>query len=300
MPPKAKKTASRRAPKRRKPGFRAGIAAAALIALGLGAMHLQAKVVHVRSAEVVIDDLPEAFDGTRVLFASDFDFTSSADARQAERLFRKLQSLRPDILLLGGDYASPSLLERLNGSTGSEETAARKTFFSALEHFDAPMGKFAVSGDEDGPADALELSMFNSGVQLIDGELARIEKDGEAIGVVGVGPQTRVSDLSRHIAGGRCVIALMHSPSRAVDVRISEAGDGGEWADLLLAGHTHGGQMKIGPVTALDLDANEKRYLSGWFTDAAPLLVTQGVGCEGVKLRLGTEAEVWLLTLRGE
>ena len=90
MPPRAKKTASRRAPKRRKPGFRAGIAAAALIALGLGAMHLQAKVVHVRSAEVVIDDLPEAFDGTRVLFASDFDFTSSADARQAERLFRKL------------------------------------------------------------------------------------------------------------------------------------------------------------------------------------------------------------------
>ncbi len=49
---------------------------------------------------------------------------------------------------------------------------------------------------------------------------------------------------------------------------------------------------------ALSPDDAEKRFLSGWYTGAAPLLVSQGLGCEGANFRLGSSAEVWLITLR--
>lgn len=291
-----KKAAPRR---RRRIGLIAGVAAAALLALGAGAMHLNARIVHVRYAEAALSDLPAGFDGTRVLFVTDVDLCGTNSAASVRRVFQKLQALQPDLLLLGGDYASPTLLERLNGRTGADETAARRDFFAAIADFQAPLGKLAVSGDNDGGADALQMAMIGSGVQLIDGSVCTIEKNGESIAVVGVGETGGdVAACAAQLSADQCAIALLHRPSKAVDVRIAEASGGGMWADLILAGHTHGGQLQVAGRSVLSLEAEEKRYPYGWTDGDAPMLVSQGLGCEGANLRFGSQAEVWLITLR--
>ena len=296
-----KKKVSTLIKKNRRIGLKLGVAAVGLLALGLGALHVNSRIVHVRYANVRLENLPESFDGTKVLFASDFDLCGLNTADGMDRLFAQLQTLQPDLLLLGGDYASPSLLERLNGRSGADENKARRQFFEAIADFHAPLGKLAVSGDNDGDASALNMDMMNSGVSLIDNQLCVISNGTDAIGVVGVGVGEDASALSG-IAGkvreDQCVIALMHRPSRVVDVQIAEAKGGGRWADLALAGHTHGGQLQIAGRSMLSLDETEKRCPGGWYSEGLPLLVTQGVGCEGVNLRLGSQAEVWLITLR--
>ena len=79
---------------------------------------------------------------------------------------------------------------------------------------------------------------------------------------------------------------------------ISEAKDSGHWVDLALAGHTHGGQINLFGHGILSLDQREKHYLCGWNRETGvPMLTTSGMGCEGVDMRLGSEAEVWLITL---
>jgi len=281
-------------------GWRIALIFLTLLALLAGWMHLTARTVHVRRAEVRIGDLPPGFDGTTILFASDIDLCGAHTARQADSMFAQLQSLNPDMLLLGGDYASASILDRLNGRGSEEESAARTAFFKALRDFHAPLGKFAVAGDNDGSPDALMLSMMDSGVKLIDGTAEIIVSGTDAIAVVGVGAQTGdIAPLAARLPADRCVIALTHSPEQVVRVRISEAQGGGSWADLILSGHTHGGQIRIAGRSLFSLTDAEKRYLSGWYADAAALLlVTEGVGCEGANFRLGTEAEVWLITLR--
>lgn len=283
---------------RRRAGWIAALAAAALIVGCLGWMHLCARTVHVRYADVWLRDLPAAFDGATVLFASDIDACGVNTPAQAARTLHRLKALAPDLVLLGGDYASPSLFERLNG--GADESDARSRFFAALAGFQAPLGIYAISGDNDGDPASLATAMSAAGVRLIDGTAVTVERGGAELVLVGVGAQPAdVGALAAGIDTGDCAIALLHTPDRLVDVRIAEARGGGAWADLVLAGHTHGGQVDVFGRTALTLTEMERRYLAGWYEDGAqPVLVTTGVGCEAANFRLNTSGEVWLLTLR--
>ena len=96
-----------------------------------------------------------------------------------------------------------------------------------------------------------------------------------------------------------CVIVAAYSPALVPRLMTMEASDAGHWADLILTGHTHGGQINLFGRSILTLTAQERGMLSGWSLEAGvPILTTSGVGCEGANLRVGSGAEVWLLTLR--
>ena len=288
-------------PKKRRGRWGAWIALAlaVLIAAFVGWTALCARTVHVRRAEVALSDLPASMDGTTLLFLSDFSFCGSNTPAQAAKLVQRLQSLNPDVLLLNGDFAAPSLMDRLNGRDDADESNLAP-LMAALNAFRAPMGKFAVSGERDGAAESLALRLSPGGVTLIDGQIAVVSNGTDAIGIAGVDASTtNVAALASQVRGDQCVVALMHSPNQAVDVRINEASGGGAWADLMLSGHTLGGQMRLFGRSLTQLTDTEKKYLSGWSTDGgAPLLTSQGLGCEGLNLRLGTQAEAWLITLR--
>lgn len=289
--------------KKNKPRRRIGAIIAAVLlltgAVGVASLHLNANIVHVRRAEVQLADLPASLDGTTLLFLTDFDLCGTNTARRMAKVLDRLQALQPDALLLGGDFTSASVFDRLNGKS-AESLKNQPVLVRALAKFQAPMGKFAVTGDNDGATESLMLALDGTGVQMIDGTAAILTNGTDAFAIAGVGARTEdLNALTSKFYNRQCVVALAHSPDQITDIRIAEAKDGGAWADLVLCGHTHGGQVRIAGRSALSLTETEKRYLSGWYQDAsAPLLVSQGLGCEGLNLRLGTQSEVWLLTLR--
>ena len=85
-----KKNVSKLTKFRRRVGWRVGMAVVALIALSVGVTHFNSRILHVRYANVRLEDLPESFDGTKILFASDFDLCGLNTADDMDRLFRKL------------------------------------------------------------------------------------------------------------------------------------------------------------------------------------------------------------------
>ena len=283
-----------------------GLLAALALLLAAGAAGaLNASLVRIRRAEVQLRDLPAAFDGVRLLYASDIDLCGVNTAEKSAALFGQLRALEPDMLLLGGDYTSSTLLEILNRPAGGDDDAAgkllrREAFLRALAGFDAPLGKFAIAAPEDPDRPALERALAEGGIQPLFNGRTRVERGGGALWLAGICEDSvALNSAGAVFANGECVIAVAHSPSVLPVLLTGEAGDGGQWADLVLCGHTHGGQIRLFGRSVLPLNEAEQRRISGWSVEnGLPILVTQGVGCEGLNVRLGSKPEVWLITLR--
>ena len=273
-----------------------------LIGGSFGWMALSASVVHVCHAEVYLPDLPPQFDGATILFISDANIRTAADAAASARLLRKLESLRPDMLMLGGDYSAVTLLDALNDAPAGDVEHAGE-FIRSLLSFQTPLGKFAVAGEAESGMGALPDAFAAAGVQLLQDGCATVERGGARIAVAGLRDVsenlTPYEEIGRRFRADECVIALAHNPLSYTRIRMSEAQGGGAWADLVLSGHTLGGQIRLFGRTLRQFSEEEARRIAGWYYgDDLPILVSQGLGCRGAKMRLGTRSEVWFITLR--
>jgi predicted MPP superfamily phosphohydrolase len=273
----------------------------ALIA-GLGVAN--ASLIRIRRADVVLKDLPKAFDATTLLFASDIDLCGINTPSRSGTLFNQLQSLHPDILVLGGDYNSTSLLDRLNQPNQrdvnvSDIIAQRSDFFYYIRTFQAPLGKYAITSMEDPEWPNLRQIMKENGVQPLINEKVDLHINGARIWLAGICRNiTSLNDAGNAFSKDDCVIAITEGPDVLPILLTSEAKDSGQWADLALCGHTHGGQIQLFGRSLLSLSNTEQRFLTGWNTQSGiPILTSEGVGCEGLNLRLGTAPEVWLITM---
>ena len=264
---------------------------------------LIANIVHVRRAEIYLSNLPAVFDGITLLYASDIDLGGINTAEKCAALFSELKSLHPDVLLLGGDYNAHSLLSRFRTDRSMDEAEAeilqREALLESLADFPAPMGKFAISCPDEPDLTRLHQALEDADFQPLFNDRFAIRQGNETLWILGVGSEGNLNRAADSFLSGDCVILLAYSPAVFPNAMIAEASDGGPWVDLALAGHTHGGQIHLLGQSALRLTRQEQQYLYGWkIENGCPMLTTSGVGCEALNLRLGSQAEVWLLTLR--
>ena len=282
--------------------------AAILLAL-CGYMHVKARTVHIRYAAVWLEDLPEAFEGCRILYMSDIDLQGANRPGTAGKLLERLRALQPDMLLLGGDYATVSLMERLNSGGGGSKSslerqiADRSAWLAALADFPAPLGRYAVAGEGDQSMEDLRAAMSGAGIRLLEDDGVILERSGQRMALVGLrdtgGGPPGLRLLTEKVKREDCVVVMAHNPATFVGIQTAEAAGGGPWADLVLSGHTHGGQIMAFGRSVFTLEEYERKYLAGWRRENGVVLLTScGVGCVGANLRLNTEAEVHLITLR--
>lgn len=280
----------------------------ALIALTIAGMllymHVVSRVVHVERVTLYLKDLPPGFDGRTILFVSDIDMVGLNGPGSVTRLMDSLEKLEPDILILGGDYAGNSMLDKLN-STGDELALEedRRALFSAIADFNAPLGKYAVAGDNDAGAEDLAAELSLGRITYLDDSGGSIRLGDEEIYVVGLKDysqgSTAYSGIASGFSEGDCVIAVTHNPSSVSGMMTAEAGDTGQWCDVILTGHTHDGQIRLWDRSLIRLTQQEERYPTGWSKESGVfILVSPGAGCETVNLRFGTQAQVHLITLK--
>ena len=289
--------------KKRRVGWIVALIIMLCIACFTGYMAINACCVHLMRATVGLEDLPPAFEGTTILFASDIDLGGINTPKRAAEVFNRLQVLQPDMLILGGDYTSPTLADLINQNAVTEfaanKASIRRDFFYYIRDFYAPLGKYMIASADDPDIGALQALADETGFKLLRDDAAEIKQYGYSIYVVGMDPVSNgAAKLASKYSRGDCVIALAASPSQFPSIMTAEASDSGHWIDLALSGHTHGGQIMAFGHSILSLDAREQQFLHGWNRETGvPMLVTSGLGCEGVNLRLGSQAEIWLITL---
>jgi predicted MPP superfamily phosphohydrolase len=110
--------------------------------------------------------------------------------------------------------------------------------------------------------------------------------------------EQEIEKIASAVRGSDFVILLSHNPDALPSVISQPSADGQPWADLVLSGHTHGGQIAPFGHGLVSASIYGKRYLSGWYEDGnSMLLVSNGVGDYILPLRLGASPQAHLITL---
>lgn len=250
-----------------------------------------AGVNRVRIYDIGSSDVPEAFDGYRIAFASDFHLESKFKQRQLYGTVKALQSLAPDVVMLGGDYQE-----------GCEYVAP---LFEALAEATPPDGIYAVLGNNDYErcTDFIRSTMQEHGIRLLEQEIDTIYKGEQYILVWGANPYAGrypTAKAKRHAPSSETIeqddftILLTHTPDYVEEADISAA-------DLALAGHTHGGQVTLfglyAPITASKYGM---RYRSGLKRgpQGTPIIISNGLGTSRRPVRLFAPTDIVIVTLR--
>lgn len=276
----------------------------------VGYMALEADVVRVVYADVYLSDLPKAFEGTRILFVSDLHVDNFCPPEKAAALVNQLQALKPDLFLMGGDYSALDAVDYARALTGGTQlseakralSAKRDQFFLMIRNFEAPMGKYAVPGNHDYELQDLDASASLGGLTLLKNSGKVLKKGGQKMIVSGLDDwragEQEIEKIASAVRGSDFVILLSHNPDALPSVISQSAADEAPWADLVLSGHTHGGQVALFGRGLFSSSIYGNRYVSGWYEDGGSMLmVSNGTGSYMLPLRLGAPPQAHLITL---
>lgn len=247
--------------------------------------------------ELKFSQLPRAFDGFTILQLSDMHVAHWwTIERRMEEIVRNLD-VDIDLLALAGDIAASSKGTRLVREFLDRVRPGRETYaiYGNSEH----KGRFGQLRRKD---------LNWDGLRLLTNEHVVIERGSEKIVVAGVDdPFTKHDDLSKALEGApgnAFKVLLAHTPDIS-----GEAADAG--VGLVLAGHTHGGQVRLPLVGAVYDHLHKYRSLvQGLFEgeklsrilgrDAGEMrvYVSRGIGISNLPVRFLCPPEVVLITLR--
>lgn len=232
------------------------------------------------------EQLPDSFDGFRIAFASDFHYESRFNRKRLPGLLKALQATEADVLLLGGDY---------RGRNGGNLTE----LFDLLHTFRPPYGTYGVMGNHENNTnyEIVKEEMKRTGIHLLEHEVDTLWKENEYILLCGIRnpfdlKQNGVSP-TLNLHPDDYVIMLVHTPDYAEDTDISNT-------DLVLAGHTHGGQVSFFKrYTPAHFSKYGTRFMTGLKHNSAgiPVIITNGIGTSRKDIRLFTPSEIVLITL---
>ncbi len=233
----------------------------------------------------------------RVLQMGDFHIERCLTRRE-RHLLAQVKALAPDVILLTGDYLNLSYVY---------DKAALQAARAFLSQLWAPFGVYAVSGSPpvDPPAVVEQLFDGLGNIRLLRNEHVPLNVRGQRFYVAGVvcshDPVIDAERLQESLVGVPSdvfTVALYHSPDLMPHMVAASV-------DLHLAGHTHGGQIRLPLYGALITSSKYgKRYEMGHYQQGRThLYVARGVGMEGMgapRARFLCPPEIVLWTLTAE
>lgn len=227
--------------------------------------------------------VPEPKSWVRLVFVSDMHAGPFHGRRRFERVALEVASLGADLLVFGGDFVS------------YRAEAVRDV--SPLGRVRGRLGTYFILGNHDYLDDPASVRRTAAGwgiADLTNGHVS-VQKDGRTLQISGMDdcwygrptvPPMRVAATTPHVT-------IAHEPDIALDVKTGDT-------DLIIAGHTHGGQIRLPVIGALAgipsllgrrVDRGRKTV------NGVPLIVSEGLGEADVRARLFCPPEVTVVEI---
>ncbi|MBC7260275.1 MAG: metallophosphoesterase [Chloroflexi bacterium] len=262
------------------------LAGVIMTALLVGYALVEPRRLGVTRLEIADPDVPDGFQGRTIAFLSDIHHGPYFSIGRVRQAVDRVNALRPDIILLGGDYVH-------------RDAKYIAPVFAELARLRAPLGAFAVAGNHDHweGIDETRAAMARAGIVNLDNRAVWVAMGGDRIKIGGVGDLWEdTQDIGPTVDDadeGDFVILLSHNPDYAERITTRRI-------DLVLSGHTHGGQVTLfGLWAAFVPSAYGQKYRSGFVDTGYTLVfVTNGVGTITPPVRFCAPPEIVAITLR--
>jgi uncharacterized protein len=258
----------------------------------------------VEHVDVPVANLPPGLDGVRIAQLSDIHIGDYMPPAEIARAVAMANQLNADLAVVTGDFVT-------------SEGDPLEICINELSRLCAPLGVWGCNGNHEiyaGVEDEAERLFRQKGMRLLRSRNVVVEHNGASFNLLGVdyqrdrmvagGPTApMLQDIEHLVRRDMPNILLSHNPNsfrRAAALGI----------ELSLAGHTHGGQVK---VEIVDHSVNPARlitpFIAGLYRlpmsngnilspQKSSLYVNRGLGTIGFPVRLGVPPEITLLTLR--
>ncbi len=277
-----------------------GAAGIPFVAVGYGALRTLYDF-RIHRVDIPLAGLPEGLDGLTIVQLSDLHAGSMFDARPMQEAVRLANGLRPDLITITGDYVNHD----------ADET---RLILPALRDLRADLGVYGCLGNHDHYADtpSLVARLGATPIRMLINQHRTLRIGGSDLHLIGTDNtgfrqnyadlKQAVSGITPHPDGEEVRILLAHDPT----FWDAEVRPGYPEIDLMLCGHTHGGQIgfEFGPLRWSLARIMYERW-AGLYTEPRIesggkqfLYVNRGVGTVGPPLRIGMQPEVTVLTLR--
>ena len=245
----------------------------------------------VRHETIQISEWPRELSGIRVAVISDIHVGSRfIDDDKLRLIVTRTNELQPSLIVILGDY--------MTGRGGAANLP--ESFALILKELHAPLGVYSVLGNHDWWFDGNRVkdALEANGIRVLEDESTELRFQTGSFWLVGLAdlwtrPQ-RVEQTIAKIPQGRPSIAITHNPD--IFPRLPPR------VQLLLAGHTHGGQVRF-PLIGTVVQASEygERYVRGHvFEQNHHLFVTTGIGTSIVPVRFSVPPEIVMLTIESQ
>ena len=256
--------------------------------------------------EIKIKNWDPAFDGLRIALISDIHGGSNgASAENIRRVVESTNAENPDVIVLLGDYVS-------QGSAEQPVRMPMREVADNLAGLRAKYGVYAVLGNHDGWYGDAEITseLTRIGYRVLQNEIAFIQQNGSSLRLLGLKDHLKLdswrtfdetvrSTVNSYPKEGQLVV-LEHSPDILYILNY--------WKHLnpdfklMLAGHTHGGQVWFPILGAPFVPSSVgQRYTRGHVKEeGVDMFVTSGVGTSILPFRFMVPPEVAIVTIRSD
>lgn len=272
-----------------------GCLASGMLGLAIWTVIIEPRWVAAREMPLQIADW-QGPAGLKVVVASDWHLTENSLWRvttvdRARRIVQAINAAQPDVILLPGDFIAAPLAELAESALSEREVA------QVLGGLKARLGVFAVLGNHDWVNDGATMvtELRQVGIHVLQNDATPLGRS--ALWVVGVGDHStghsKPAAAMRQVPVGAQVLALMHDPASLTALPSVQG--------LVVAGHTHGGQVYLPGYGALiTRSAAPRQWAYGWVTHGTNrMYVTSGIGVSILPVRFNMRPEWVMFTVNG-
>ena len=228
----------------------------------------------------------------KIAFISDIHYNHFMNKERLTKMIERINAFKPDILLFGGDLFDDPTLYPIDENVTKE-------LAECLSQLQADYGKFAVLGETDHHENVLPIVedlLFQADFELLNNQNIQLTKEGSStiylIGIdslVGGNPDVEMS--LQEVDTNAFTIVLTHAPDL-----ISQLPSNG--IDLVLAGHSHGGQIALPFIGELNKKEGALSYSKGeYWINQTQLIVSNGMGTTDTDIRIFADPQCHILRL---